>query len=120
MSAIGPKRTRASALHMSAFGGKADMTFALHMSAFDPKRTSTPSEVRVKVATICRPASGATMRRREFIGLITGSALTWPFWARAQQAEKLPRVGFLGPAPHFSADAVLSGVFFATPEGEKS
>src|SRR5262249_19606143 len=27
MSAIGPKRTSASALHMSAFGGKADMTF---------------------------------------------------------------------------------------------
>ena len=25
-SAIGPKRTSASALHMSAFGGKADMT----------------------------------------------------------------------------------------------
>ena len=40
MSAIGTKRTCASALHMSAFGGKADMTFAAQMSAFDPKRTS--------------------------------------------------------------------------------
>ena len=40
MSAIGTKRTSASALHMSAFGGKADMTFCAHMSAFDPKRTS--------------------------------------------------------------------------------
>src|SRR5262245_50729163 len=57
-SAIGPKQTWASALHMSAFGGKADMSFAgsplsrsllgvkrtwptaLHMSAFDPKRKS--------------------------------------------------------------------------------
>src|SRR5215831_15356127 len=57
MSAIGPKQTCASALHMSAIGGKADMTFArcllsrsllgvkrtcrfaLHMSAYDPKRT---------------------------------------------------------------------------------
>ena len=27
MSAIGTKRTSASALHMSAFGGKADMAF---------------------------------------------------------------------------------------------
>jgi hypothetical protein len=27
MSAIGPKQTSASALHMSAFGCKADMTF---------------------------------------------------------------------------------------------
>jgi hypothetical protein len=57
-SAIGPKRTWASALHMSAFGGKADMTScgyplspsqlgvkrtwvgAPQMSAYDPKRTS--------------------------------------------------------------------------------
>ena len=60
MSAIGPKRTWTSALHMSAFGGKADMAFcgislsrsllgvkrtlrfAAHMSAFDPKRTLPP------------------------------------------------------------------------------
>jgi len=27
MSALGPKRTSTTALHMSAFGGKADMTF---------------------------------------------------------------------------------------------
>jgi len=27
MSAIGPKQTSASALHMSAFGGKADMAY---------------------------------------------------------------------------------------------
>jgi hypothetical protein len=27
MSAFGPKRTQASALHMSAFGGNADMLF---------------------------------------------------------------------------------------------
>src|SRR5262249_2787407 len=57
MSAFGPKRTWALALHMSAFGGKADIAFsgitlswsllgvkrtslfAAHMSAFDPKRT---------------------------------------------------------------------------------
>jgi len=39
------------------------------------------------------------MRRREFIGLVACSVtLTWPFRARAQQAEKIPRVGFLGPA----------------------
>jgi putative tryptophan/tyrosine transport system substrate-binding protein len=41
-------------------------------------------------------ASGATMRRREFIKGIAGSAAIWPLVARAQQAEKLPRVGFLG------------------------
>jgi hypothetical protein len=59
-SAIGPKQTWPSALHMSAFGGKADMTlcgnpllrsllgvkrtwlFAARMSAYDPKRTVGP------------------------------------------------------------------------------
>jgi len=48
MSAIGPKRTWPSALHMSAFGDKADMAFAAHMSASDPKRTCMgPSTVLV-------------------------------------------------------------------------
>jgi putative tryptophan/tyrosine transport system substrate-binding protein len=39
------------------------------------------------------------MKRREFIALMACSAaLTWPLRAHAQQADKLYRVGFLGPA----------------------
>ncbi len=38
MSAFGPKRTWARALHMSAFGGKADIAAA--PPAFDPTATS--------------------------------------------------------------------------------
>src|SRR5262249_61864294 len=37
------------------------------------------------------------MRRREFLGILGNAAAAWPFRARAQQAEKLARVGFLGP-----------------------
>jgi putative tryptophan/tyrosine transport system substrate-binding protein len=36
------------------------------------------------------------MRRRDFVKSIAASAATWPLAARAQQADKLPTIGFLG------------------------
>jgi putative tryptophan/tyrosine transport system substrate-binding protein len=43
------------------------------------------------------------MRRRDFIRVVAGSAITRPLAARAQQPAKLPTIGFMGQTTRSAA-----------------
>jgi putative ABC transport system substrate-binding protein len=49
------------------------------------------------------------MRRRDFI-IGVGSTSAWPLAARAQQAGKVPRIGFLGLASPSTFAPRLEGI----------
>src|SRR5438552_15206241 len=45
------------------------------------------------------------MRRREFVGLVSGATVAWPLCTFAQQGAKTPRIGILAPGHAEGPDA---------------
>jgi putative tryptophan/tyrosine transport system substrate-binding protein len=50
------------------------------------------------------------IRRRELIAVLGGAAAAWPLTTRAQQAGKLPTIGFLGASPSIESQRVAAFV----------
>src|SRR5262245_66412599 len=52
-----------------------------------------------------------SVRRREFITLISGAAVAWPLVARAQQPERMRRIGVLQPFAKDSRESARVAAF---------
>ena len=55
------------------------------------------------------------MKRREFITVLGGTAVAWPLAARAQQAARVPRIGWIAIGTPQGSEFLRGAAFFLIP-----